>query len=149
MSRPVKSMICCARKSIQGWYRRILQSNRHSSVCTHYLHRNSIEAAILLLWKWRPPRHAGRTHAPSHVVCSSVSITPSPTFNHPSLPFLLLYPEPALHLTLTEVAQGGDPRWWRALALVCKSAKIWHAHLAFFSSGVQSLHNVSNFLRRI
>ena len=33
MSRPVNSLICCARISIHEWYRRVLRSDRHSSVC--------------------------------------------------------------------------------------------------------------------
>ena len=33
MSRPVKSLICAARISMQEWYRRVLRSVRHSSGC--------------------------------------------------------------------------------------------------------------------
>ena len=34
MSRPFKSLICCVTISTHEWYRRVLRSDRHSSVCT-------------------------------------------------------------------------------------------------------------------
>jgi len=33
ISRPDRSLICCTRMSMQEWYRRVLRSDRHSSVC--------------------------------------------------------------------------------------------------------------------
>ena len=58
------------------------------------------------LWKWRLPRHVGRTHARTHAVCACVAITPAPTLpslrasSITSLPWLFSWCNPLIHLVI-------------------------------------------------